>query len=719
MNLQTVSIHVAWFFSCIITSSFASSAFISSSHENHTPTFMQRHPCHFKTVLSAAASPSQQIDDRDQGKKDLSILFSRTAEIASVAFDLAVPLLSCAVSGGYFQPDFTKEISMAPVRLRAKSSTGTQQQQKQETISMEATSGDSQKWEKFWSTTTTAQYNNHQQLSNAERLVAAIERLGPTYVKFGQALASRPDIIPKSLAESLCTLQDDMEVFNTTTAKEIIERELKAANVDEVRIAILLDSLSPDPVAAASVGQVYKGYLLDVGEVAIKVQRSGIRGMVEKDAVLLKSLASFVESIPSPTLNGKLVNTQVRAAVDEFMSRIFEELDYTNEAANAKKFASLYSNKYGTARKQLPGKGVVVPEIITDYCTENVLVMEWISGKKLTSLETHADHDVTSNRHPTASRRNNNNDYLINKEKKENLALVEQALYITLSQLLEHGCMHADPHGGNLLKVQQETTSHGNDKRKKSTLAYLDFGLLATIPEQVRDGLVCAVSQLVFAKDVEAVASLFGELDLMPQEILNDPSERAALTMALTKTLEEVLIYPQQDPFELALNPNKPTTQIPKLKFDKLLDGLVRLVPRFQFQLPPYFINNARALGTLEGIARSLDPNFNAFSLMYPYALNRILQNPTGSPVVEATLQKMVRCQETGKIDGGKVKRLLRDSALLTGFSKRKVLGDILKTQSGREIAKELIKQESLGRLRPIKAFYSNRMEELCSLCRL
>jgi len=129
------------------------------------------------------------------------------------------------------------------------------------------------------------------------------------------------------------------------------------------------------------------------------------------------------------------------------------------------------------------------------------------------------------------------------------------------------------------------------------------------------------------------------------------------------------------------------------LKFDKLLDGLVRLVPRFKFQLPPYFINNARALGTLEGIARSLDPDFNAFAMMYPYALNHILSNPTNSPVVASTLQKMVRNGDTGKIDREQIRRLLRDSALYTGYSKIKVLKDILMTKGGQDLTKEIMRQ--------------------------
>ncbi len=595
-------------------------------------------------------------------EKDLSLLFSRSTEIGSILSGLFLPLISSA----------------ATVAMQVQ-----QYGQQNDT------------WEKYW--LTESRGDDGQLISNADRLVAAVEKLGPTYVKFGQAVASRPDIIPKTLAESLSTLQDDMEVFDTELAKQIIKEELTSANVDEVTIAILLDSLSEEPVAAASVGQVYKGNLPEYGHVAVKVQRPALKQMVEKDAALLRNIATFVESIPSPTSKGRLINTEVVSACDEFMSRVFEELDYTNEAANAKKFAELYSNKYGSARFTLPKNGVVVPEIMDELCTKNVLVMEWINGSKLTSFKRES-FDAPP---PTEDELD---------EKKENLELIEQALYVTLSQLLEHGCMHADPHAGNLLKVLDANSK----SRSGTTLAYLDFGLLATIPSTVRDGLVCAVAQLIFSKDVDAVASLFGELDLMPPEILFNPEERAALTEALTKTMEEVLVYPEGESITTTIGSNiidtkygkrKGKTNIPTLKFDKLLDGLVRLVPRFKFRLPPYFINNARALGTLEGTARTLDPDFNAFSMMYPYAINRILQNPTGSPVVDKTLQKMVRSSDTGRIDRGKVRRLLHDSAAFTGFSRRKVLRDVLKTKGGRKLAREAVMQElgSVVRLKWIR----------------
>jgi predicted unusual protein kinase regulating ubiquinone biosynthesis (AarF/ABC1/UbiB family) len=241
------------------------------------------------------------------------------------------------------------------------------------------------------------------------------------------------------------------------------------------------------------------------------------------------------------------------------------------------------------------------------------------------------------------------------------------------------GVLHADPHAGNLLKVSLEDGS--------ITLGYLDFGILSTIPIQVRDALICSVALQVFSRDVNAVSSLFGELQLIPQHILDDPEEKAALADALEYTFENSLIYVDSPG-------GGDETAIPDLKFDKLLDSLSRLVPRFQFDLPPYFINNARALSTLEGIAKSLDPSFNVLTIMYPYALNRLLLNPSQSAVVERTLQSLIRSGEDERIDRQKIRRLLRDSALISGVPKRRVIWDVVKTKEGRRLAMSIVGEE-------------------------
>eukprot|EP00547_Thalassionema_nitzschioides_P003291 CAMPEP_0194223626 /NCGR_PEP_ID=MMETSP0156-20130528/35597_1 /TAXON_ID=33649 /ORGANISM="Thalassionema nitzschioides, Strain L26-B" /LENGTH=610 /DNA_ID=CAMNT_0038954845 /DNA_START=172 /DNA_END=2004 /DNA_ORIENTATION=+ len=496
-----------------------------------------------------------------------------------------------------------------------------------------------QSWDSFWS-------RENGEFSNAQRVALAVEELGPTYVKFCQALASRPDVIPKSLASALEILQDDMQPFDNETAKQIIKDELRNKMNPEVLDAFLM-SLGSETVGAASIGQVYKGFLPRYGDVAIKVKRRGIRELVERDAQLLKGIATWLESIPGLPIEGKksnrLIATELVNAVEEFFSRIFEELDYRNEAANCKEFSRLYPSNGN-------GPSVVVPEIVDNLCTDNILVMEWLEGTKLTDVDSEDQCSVN-----------------------ENLSVISIGIECTISQLLETGRLHADPHGGNLLKIKRPEGNH---------LGYLDFGILSTVPEQVRDALVCAVAYLVFDRDVEAVASLFGELQLLSPETLEDESERAALTAELEAVLDQALVYREIE--------GDPSTKIPILKFDKLLDALTRLVPRFKFKLPPYFINNARALSTLEGIARSLDPSFNVFQILYPFALTKLMTNPTNSPFVEKTLQDLIRDPLSRRIDSKKVTRLLKDSALITGFQQRKVIYDILKTRGGRKFLLQL-----------------------------
>ena len=645
-------------------------------------------------------------------------------------------------------------------------------------------------WEEFWSTQTLA--NNAAassspnessssntavitMISHAQRLTSALEELGPTYVKFGQALGSRPDVVPQSLATALSTLQDNMTPFDTELARDIILNDITNLIVHGNRTdgddgptwedlrslsmslsSSLSSSSTIQPVAAASIGQVYKVTIPTLGDVAIKVRRPGVRTLVEEDAQLILSITNFLESLPqlpsslpllwssrrsrsedngtttSNTRNNneqqqqkkRLINTKLTSAAREFMSRIFEELDYRNEAKNIELFASLYSSEQQQQQQQQQcntNNGilsrstrnnsikVIVPKVFSSWCTENILIMEWIDGTKLTNVvvnneKEEEDKNASSNDRSTTTMTTTN---------AENLALVKVAIDATLNQLLVTGVLHADPHAGNLLKVRRNDGS--------LTLAYLDFGLISTIPNQVRDALICAVTLQIFERDVSSVSSLFGELQLIPQHILDNKVERLALEDALRITFDNSLIYPtttttttiddtmqqqqqqkqgnsrtrsQNSTVNQAPTTMSSTTMIPELKFDKLLDSLSRLIPRFEFDLPPYFINNARALSTLEGIAKSLDPTFNVLTIMYPYAINRLLLNPTQSPIVDRTVQTLIRSSVDGTIDRCKIRRLLQDSSSISGLSKRQLLWNILRTRPGRKLTRTIVREE-------------------------
>jgi predicted unusual protein kinase regulating ubiquinone biosynthesis (AarF/ABC1/UbiB family) len=168
---------------------------------------------------------------------------------------------------------------------------------------------------------------------------------------------------------------------------------------------------------------------------------------------------------------------------------------------------------------------------------------------------------------------------------------------------------------------------------------------------------------------------------------LSSPSEMAALSSELNAALSVVLVYDTE-------NNDGTSTNIPTLRFDKLLDVLSRLVPRFRFELPPYFLNNARALGTLEGMAREINPSFNVLQSLYPYALKRLLSNPNQSPVVDATLQSLIRNPVTGRVDKGRVQKLVDDSTTLTGYSRVRVLRDILSSKNGPRLARIVVLEQ-------------------------
>lgn len=257
--------------------------------------------------------------------------------------------------------------------------------------------------------------------TNAQRIAIAVEAMGPTFVKFGQALSTRPDLLPSTVIDALTKLQDNMEPFDTELARTVIETELQSTNkLDQNQVHAVMESLSLEPVAAASIGQVYKGFLPGKGFVALKVQRPGVYEIVQRDALLFYQVAEWVEKLPAlPFLardgRKQLIATKVVDSVHEFMTRVLEELDYRNEANNMDRFAQLYSYRRGTCDTKM-----IVPEVYLDLCTDKVIVMEWVDGTKI-------DHSVTMDE----------------KELAENVAAIELGIAAILSQLLGTGVMHA------------------------------------------------------------------------------------------------------------------------------------------------------------------------------------------------------------------------------------------------------------------------------------
>lgn len=518
-----------------------------------------------------------------------------------------------------------------------------------------------------------------------ENLVPTIERLGPTYVKFGQALASRGDLVGAELATALERLQDDMEAAPIELARAIVAQECP-------RVLGVLDD--GKAIAAASLSQVYKGTVAG-RTVAVKVQRPGIAARVAADAALLRAAAKVLEATA-----GRRFKAQAVAAVDEFASRIFEEMDFANEAENIRKFDALYGPR-GTNRRALPAPGYVrVPGLIPSLpATRRVLVMEWLEGDSVISLVSPKAGEKAAFEAAQAEREASGDDAdcvvswddEMCSKREASLPLIDLGIRCTLSQLIETGVMHADPHGGNLLRL-----------RSTGELAYLDFGLVSEVPPEVRDGLVAAVTLLIFSRDYEGVAALFGDLQLVPRDVIENEFQFGSLVASLKEAADSALVFPEdalagdeerlrdETPDQARLR--RAANAVPDVRFDQLLGALLALVPKYRFVLPPYFLNNARALGTLEGMARSADPNFNILRVVYPFAVKRLLANPTGSPVLRRVLRELVRDKKSRGWRGMSARRLryvVEDAAALTGVPRWHIMRSTLRTKQGWSLALE------------------------------
>ncbi|MEI6444577.1 MAG: AarF/ABC1/UbiB kinase family protein [Nostocales cyanobacterium ELA583] len=291
----------------------------------------------------------------------------------------------------------------------------------------------------------------------ATQLRTLLTDLGPTFIKVGQALSTRPDLIRKDFLVELIKLQDQLPPFDNDLAYQIIETELDRS------IGEVFRELSSRPVAAASLGQVYRGRLLSGEEVAVKVQRPNLRPLLTRDLYLMRWAASWLA--PWLPLN---LGHDLTLIVDEFGTKLFEEIDYINEGRNAEKFAHNFRND----------PQVKVPSIYWNYTSNHVLTLEWINGFKLTDTQN------------------------IQSVGLDPEAIIQTGVTTGLQQLLEHGFFHADPHPGNLFAMAD------------GRMAYIDFGMMDQLEETTKESLVDALVHLV-NKDYADLAEDFVNLGFL------------------------------------------------------------------------------------------------------------------------------------------------------------------------------------------------------------
>lgn len=372
-----------------------------------------------------------------------------------------------------------------------------------------------------------------------ERIRLVLEDLGPTFVKLGQLASTRSDLLPEPIILELIKLQDQVPPFSSESAKGIIEQELDDAIED------IFSWFEESPIAAASIGQVHLGKLKTGEDVAVKVQRPGALQMVVRDLEILRDLTALAEK--------RWVwvkQYQIARLVEEFASSMRAELDYTQEGRNAEKIALQFQND----------ETVCIPRIFWQYTSSRVMTMEYVRGISLSHQE-----ELVAKGYDL-------------KETAEKL--VESMLH----QIFIEGFFHADPHPGNLLV------------RKDGSLAYLDFGMVGRLSEEMKDHLSSLIIALM-RKNTDSMVRAVLRLGMMPED--GDIRE-------LRRDLDSLREQYYNIPFS-------------EISMGTALNDLFSVAQRHKVMIPPDLTLLGKALLTMEGVIEKLDPTLSIIDMAEPF----------------------------------------------------------------------------------------------------
>jgi len=369
------------------------------------------------------------------------------------------------------------------------------------------------------------------------KLRMAMDELGGTFVKLGQLLSLRPDLIPDEYCEEFEHLQDDVTPISYEIVKKIIETELKSS------LNQIFSYFDKEAIASASIGQVHKARLLNGVRVVVKVQRPNIKQLMEEDIDLLYHLAEISQSrIP------ELAKYNPKSLVDEFNRYTLDELDYLKEGRNIEKFYNNFKDY----------EKLKVPKVFWDFTSNKVLTMSYIDGIPIDDKQGFKDWGCDE------------------KILSNNLA------DIFLKQVFEFGFFHADPHPANVFVLP-------NNK-----IALLDYGICGSLKEKDQENLIDMLISLV-NRDINGVVEKFLSLG-----VLEDKNDE--LVEELSSMVEE---YAEST-----------AEQIDSIK---LFNEMISIAKKHDFKLPADFVLLVKAIITIEGVGKSLDPKFNLGDKLHEY----------------------------------------------------------------------------------------------------
>jgi ubiquinone biosynthesis protein len=374
--------------------------------------------------------------------------------------------------------------------------------------------------------------------STARRFREALEELGGAFVKLGQLLSTRPDILPANWIEELVRLQDNVPPVDFDPVLQTLEEELGP-------ISERFQHVDPVPLATASVAQVHAGVTREGDKIVIKVRKPGIKRTILRDYDILEALAELLEKHVPETRIYRPVQM-----VAEFRFAVNEELDFTLEGQNLDRFRADFESD----------PAVMFPAVYWEYTTERVLTMEHVEGIKISLLDSLREQGINT------------------------ATIAHQLAEAILRQTLEFGFFHGDPHPGNILIV-------GNDR-----ICFLDCGMVGRLGDPLKENLVFLVSAGI-RKDTAVIADILTEMSALPEDI-----DRPRFVKEADLILERYYRLP-----------------LKRIRLDYLITDLIRLIHKFRIQIPSEMVLVGKAIVTIEGVGRALDPDFQAIAVAEPY----------------------------------------------------------------------------------------------------
>ncbi|WP_191126258.1 ABC1 kinase family protein [Cerasibacillus terrae] len=375
--------------------------------------------------------------------------------------------------------------------------------------------------------------------SVGERIRLILEELGPTFVKLGQFASTRPDILPENVIRELEKLQDDVGAFPYEEVRDIIETEL------EKPLETIFAEFEETPLAAASIGQVHYAILHSNDEVAVKIQRPRIHRVVNTDLEILQDLAVLAEK----RLDWA-ERYQVCQIVEEFEKSLKKELNYMQEGRSGERIAFSFEED----------KSIHVPEIYWDYTTDKVLVMEYVSGTKLSDEEKLKEKGINRT------------------------TLAKRFVEAMFQQVFVDGFFHADPHPGNILALPDEK------------IIFMDFGMVGHLTPQTQDDLGTFVIALM-RQDTDGIMKALMQLGMISDEVDMN---------SLYQDIEQLRLKYYDVPLS-------------SVSLSEAIEDLFAVSYEHRIHIPSELTLLGKTLLTIEGIVEKLDPELSIVKMAEPF----------------------------------------------------------------------------------------------------